>query len=110
LQELRLVERRVPATVKPALCSKSRQGRYHLCDPYFRFLAPYQDALAFDPEPALAAVRDGLRAFVGQTVFEELSREWVQAQGRQGKLPLNPSVVGSHWSRRTQVDVVAIDW
>ena len=114
LQELRLVERRVPATVKPALRSKSRQGRYHLCDPYFRFyfrfLAPYQDALAFDPEPALAAVRDGLRAFVGQTVFEELSREWVKAQGRQGKLPLKPSVVGSLWSRRTQVDVVAVDW
>lgn len=37
LQELRLVERQVPATVPPALRHRSKQGRYHLTDPFHRF-------------------------------------------------------------------------
>ena len=37
LQELRLVERRLPATLKPAERARSRMGRYHLSDAYFRF-------------------------------------------------------------------------
>jgi AAA+ ATPase superfamily predicted ATPase len=49
LQELRLVERRIPVTVESAMRRKSRQGRYHLSDPYFRFyfrfLDPHHDVL-----------------------------------------------------------------
>ena len=37
LQELRLVERRLPVTVPPAQRRRARQGRYHLSNPYFRF-------------------------------------------------------------------------
>jgi AAA+ ATPase superfamily predicted ATPase len=51
LQELRLVERRLPATVPPAEQQRSRQGRYHLSVPffrfYFRFIAPVQDDLNY---------------------------------------------------------------
>jgi DNA-binding transcriptional ArsR family regulator len=114
LQELRLVERRLPVTIAPARRRRARSGRYHLSDPYFRFyfrfLAPDQDELTYHPDRVLPRIRDGLRAFVGVTAFEELSRQWVAEQGRAGKLPLAVQEVGSHWSRKVQVDVVAIDW
>ncbi len=114
LRELRLVERRLPVTVHPSKRRRSRSGRYHLLDPYFRFyfrfLAPHQDDLTYRPELVLPPIREGLRAFVGMTAFEELSRQWVLEQGRAGALPFEVREVGSHWSRRVQVDVVAVNW
>lgn len=114
LQELRLVERRLPVTVPPAEQRKSRQGRYHLSDPffrfYFRFIAPYQDDLNYRPEVVVPAIQQGLCAFIGQTAFEELARQWVRQQGRLGILAFTPTAVGSHWSRSVQVDVVAVNW
>jgi hypothetical protein len=89
-------------------------GRYHLSDPffrfYFRFIAPLQEDVNYDPEPIIASVQSGLRAFVGQTAWEDLARAWVRAAGRSGVLGWRPAVIGSHWSRTTQVDVVAISW
>ena len=114
LGELRLVERRLPVTIPPARRRRARTGRYHLCDSYFRFyfrfIAPNQDELAYRPDTVLPSMREGLRAFVGMTAFEELSRQWVTEQGRAGKLPLAVQEVGSHWSRAVQVDVVAVNW
>jgi AAA+ ATPase superfamily predicted ATPase len=114
LQELYLVERRLPVTIPMSGLHKSRLGRYHLSDPYFRFyfrfLAPFHDTLTYDPDRVLAQVKDGLRAFVGQTAFEEIARAWVMHQGRAGQLPFEPEVVGSHWSASVQTDVVAINW
>jgi len=114
LRELRMVERRLPITIPPARRRSSRSGRYHLLDPYFRFyfrfLAPHQDDLAYRPELVLPRIREGLRAFVGMTAFEELSRQWVLDQGRAEALPFEIREVGSHWSRRVQVDVVAVNW
>jgi hypothetical protein len=75
-----------------------------------RFIAPDQDELAYRPELLLPRIREGLRAFVGLSAFEELSRQWVTEQGRAGKLPLAIQEVGSHWSRSVQVDVVAVNW
>lgn len=77
---------------------------------YFSFLAPHQDALAFEPDWVMRQIQQGLRAFVGQTAFEELARQWVTQQGRAGRLGFRPEVVGSHWSRAVQVDVAAINW
>jgi uncharacterized protein len=37
LQDLKLIERRLPATVASAERLRSRKGRYHLRDAYFRF-------------------------------------------------------------------------
>jgi hypothetical protein len=114
LQELRLVERRLPATIPPAQQQRSRQGRYHLSDPffrfYFRFIAPLQDDLNYQPELVLPSIQQGLRAFVGQTAWEELARAWVRWAASAGVLAWQPQVIGSHWSRQVQVDVVAIDW
>lgn len=114
LQELRLVERRLPVTIPPAKRRRARSGRYHLCDPYFRFyfrfLAPHQDDLAYHPERVLPRIREGLRAFVGVTAFEALCRQWVAEQGRAGRLRVTVDEVGSHWSRAVQVDVVGVNW
>lgn len=113
LQELKMVERRLPATVPQAEQRTSRKGRYHLRDAYFRFyfrfLAPYHDRLARAPQEALQLIQANLRAFVGQTAFEELCRQWVTERGAVGALPLAPTVVGSHWGRHVQVDVVALN-
>jgi AAA+ ATPase superfamily predicted ATPase len=114
LQDLRLVERRVPVTVPPALQHRSKQGRYHLTDPfhrfYFRFLRPREAEIAYQPDSVLAEIQAGLRAFVGQTAWEELARTWVFRQGMHGTLSFKPEAIGSHWSRAVQADVVAVSW
>jgi AAA+ ATPase superfamily predicted ATPase len=114
LQDLRLVERRVPATVPPALQHRSKQGRYHLTDPfhrfYFRFLRPREAEIAYQPDSVLTEIQAGLRAFVGQTAWEELSRTWVFRQSMHGALSFKPQTIGSHWSRSVQADVVAVSW
>jgi len=114
LQELRLIRRHLPATLTVAQQRKSRQGRYHLNDSYlrfyFRFLAPHLDALAFTPDRVLSHIQKELRAFVGQTTFEELAQAWVAERGRLGYLPFTPQAIGQHWSRQVQIDVVAVNW
>jgi AAA+ ATPase superfamily predicted ATPase len=114
LQELHLVERRLPATVPPAKRRISRLGRYHIVDPflhfYFSFVAPRRDELGYRPEPVLTAIQEQLRSFVGQTAFEALARAWVDWAGQTGRLSFEAEQIGSFWSRKTQVDVVAINW
>ena len=114
LQELRLVERRLPATVHPRLRARSRSGRYHLSDAYFRFyfrfLAPHLDNPPVKPDQVLVTVRANLRAFVGATAFEDLARQWVLRQAENRQLTFQPEAIGSHWSSRVQVDVVALNW
>lgn len=114
LLELRLVERRIPATVALAQRSVSKLSRYYLADPYLRFYYRFID-------PNLHLIEQGLtrrlwekmssnfRAFVAET-FEELCRTWVLARARADRLPFAPDVVGSHWAPDAQVDVVAINW
>ncbi len=116
LQELRLVERRLPATLTLTEQRRSRMGRYHLSDPflrfYFRFLAPAAagGVLSYRPERVLPGIQSGLRAFVGGTAWEELARQWVDAPGSADQIGFQPQSVGSHWSRKVQVDVVAVNW
>jgi len=114
LKELRLVERRLPVTQTKAKQVRSRSGRYHLGDPYFRFyfqfLEPFVSTSPLDPDQVIEAIRRNLRAFVGATAFEQLARSWVQVQGKAGMLPFRPDHIGSHWSSRVQVDVVALNW
>lgn len=112
LQELQLVERRLPVTLTLAEQRKSRQGRYHLADPYFRFyfrfLAPHQHALVQQRETE-THIQQELRAFVGLG-FEELARQWVAQQAARNALPFQPTAIGAHWSQQVQIDVVAINW
>jgi AAA+ ATPase superfamily predicted ATPase len=114
LQELRFIERRLPATVPPAKLRVSRMGRYHFADAflrfYFRFVAPQRADVGYNRETVLDGIRDHLRAFVGGTAYEELCRSWVMQASASQQLPFKAQVIGSHWSREAQVDVVAVSW
>lgn len=114
LQELRFIERRLPVTVPPAKRVKSRQGRYHLADPflrfYYRFIAPDRAEVGYKPEVAFGNIQEHLRGYVGGTAFEELCRLWVMHASAAKRLPFPVQDVGSHWSRHVQVDVVALNW
>ena len=114
LQELQLVERRLPVTVHTSVRARSRSGRYHLSDPYFRFyfrfLAPHLDNPPVKPDQVLVAIRANLRSFVGATAFEDLARQWIMKQSENNQLPFQPEAIGSYWNRRVQVDVVALNW
>lgn len=114
LQELHLVERRLPATVHSSVRAKSRSGRYHLSDPYFRFyfrfLAPHLDNPPVKPDQVLITVRADLRSFIGATAFEDLARQWISKQAETGILDFQPQAIGSYWDRKVQVDVVALNW
>jgi AAA+ ATPase superfamily predicted ATPase len=110
LTEAGFVERRVPVTTT----GLSREGRYHITDPYlrfyFRFLAGRQEQLAFGiQEQALAEISRHMIDFIGKYTWEEICREWVLRAGAAGILPYLPDTVGSAWNSRAQVDVVGIN-
>ncbi len=115
LEKLRLIERRLPATIPPERRQTSRTSRYHLADPYlrfyFRFIAPNLNLVEQELTGVLwERIGEQFRAFVGMTAFEELCREWTLVQARAGKLAFPPEIVGSHWAKDAQVDVVAVNW
>jgi uncharacterized protein len=114
LQDLKLIERRLPATVASVERLRSRKGRYHLRDPYFRFyfrfMAPAHEQAGLSRDQIWSRIQQDLRAFIGQTAFEDLARAWVLAQGQANRLPFAPELIGSHWSRHVQADVVAVNW
>jgi uncharacterized protein len=115
LRELGIIRREAPVTVRPLDQPASRLSRYILADHYlrfyFRFIWPRQDMLAqrlYDP--LWTEIGEQLHAFIGQTAFATLCREWILAQARLGQLPFTPEQVGSHWGKGVQVDVAAINW
>jgi AAA+ ATPase superfamily predicted ATPase len=113
LQDLRLVERETPATIRED--QRTTQGRYYLRDAYhrfyFRFIAPHERLLEQKLIPRLwEIIHQQMRAFVGMTAFEELCRAWVLRQALERKFPFLPDRVGSYWAKDAQVDVVAIRW
>lgn len=115
LQKLGLIDRRLSVTIPPKQRPTSRESRYYLVDPYlcfyFRFIAPNLGLVEQELTSLVwQRIEEGIRGFVGETAFEELSREWTLAQARAGRLPFPPEEVGSHWSADAQVDVVAINW
>ena len=110
LQELHLVERRVPVTEPRP--EKSRRGIYRLRDPFlrfwFRFVAPHFSVLeGGHTDPVARFVAENLTSFIG-IVFEDLCREWVMEQGVMGRLPLVPERIGAWWARDEEIDVVAV--
>jgi len=115
LEKLRLIQRRLPATIPPERRQTSRASRYHLADPYlrfyFRFIAPNLNLVEQELTGLLwERMAEQFRAFVGLTAFEDLCREWTLVQARAGKLGFPPEIVGSHWAKDAQVDVVALNW
>ena len=115
LVDLRLVERRIRASVPPQRYSVARHARYYLADPFLRFfyriVEPNRIYLArHNYDPILRNFSEQLRPFVAAE-FEELCRVWTETQGAAGKLPMTPEIVGSDWKgAQFQADVVAVDW
>jgi AAA+ ATPase superfamily predicted ATPase len=115
LLALGLVARRIPATVPPDKRRHSKRGRYYLRDPYlrfyFRFIEPNLEMIEFGQADLLwQRIGEQFRAFIGLTAWEELCREWLLLQANAGLLPFPVELVGSHWAKDAQIDVVAINW
>ncbi len=114
LEDVRLVEKRIRATIKPDEHSQARYARYHLADPflqfYYRFVEPNRTLIALELYDELEIIfREQLRGFVGYA-FEALCKQWTIIQARNGLLPFSPEFIGSDWSAAHQADVVAIHW
>lgn len=110
LQDLYLVERRVPVTERQP--DKSRRGIYRLRDPFltfwFRFVAPHFSTLeAGYTAPTARVVADELNQFIGP-VFENLCREWVTEHAGRGHLPFLPERIGAWWNNEEEIDLVAM--
>jgi uncharacterized protein len=113
LQELHIVERRVPATVPRD--QRTTLGRYYLEDNYlrfyFRFVHPNLDLLELGLLDELwETIEEGLPAFVEQYTFRDLCAEWIRTQARIGNLPFRPQQVGEYWAADAEIDVVAVSW
>ncbi len=115
LRDLRLVDRSISALVKPSRRKEAKNSRWMLTDPYlrfhYRFIAPALEEDVFDETALTQQVWSNLRSFVGKTAFEDLCRDWVRQAGLRGDvLPMRPAIIGRHWSRAVEADVVAINW
>jgi len=111
LQNLRLVERRVPITEFAE--HKSRKGIYRICDPFVRFWMRfvYQESSALemgDRQEVLERIKVGWSDFVAP-VFEEVCRQSLTGPALASSLPFRPWRVGSWWGPKGEVDVVALD-
>jgi AAA+ ATPase superfamily predicted ATPase len=84
LESLRLIERRLAATIPFERRRTSRNSRYHLSDPYlrfyFRFIQPNLGLVEQELTNVLwQRIAEQFRAFVGLTAFEDLCREWTRS-------------------------------
>lgn len=109
LEELGLIERKVPATEKRA--KKSKQGIYLLRDQYlrfwFRFVYPNRSSIE---RGRIDRVREQLEQQIDQfvgPVFEWICQEYLWRPEAHPKLDFVPDQVGSWWSRLEEIDVVA---
>ncbi|MBX7234182.1 MAG: ATP-binding protein [Caldilineales bacterium] len=111
LRELGLIDRMAPITDTDAL--SSRQGRYHLNDPFFRFWFrfAYRERVHLE-QGETGTVRllidDQLDALAGRA-FEDICRSRVLDLSAANRIPFRPRRVGMWWDSQTQIDVAALD-
>lgn len=111
LQQMRLVERHVPATERQP--EKSKKGIYRITDPFlrfwFRYVHPNRGSLEIGLVDAVLQqrIQPTFEQYMGYA-FEEAAREHVAYLDQQNTLPLLPERVGSWWDRQAEVDVVAV--
>lgn len=78
---------------------------------YFRFIQPNLELIEEELKGTLwEIISDQIRSFVGLTAFEDLCREWTLIQARARRLPFSTEIIGTHWGKGVQIDVVAISW
>lgn len=97
LEELTLVRR-----VRPAVLRKARQVRYEVSDNLFcfsyRFRGRYETAIqaGLSDEVARRIVTSELSTYMGH-VFEDVCRQWLLREVREGRLDVLPLEVGRWW-------------
>lgn len=97
LEELTLVRR-----VRPAVLRKARQVRYEVLDNLFcfsyRFRGRYETAIqaGLSGEVARRIVVNEFSTYMGH-VFEEVCRQWLLREVREGRLNMLPLEVGRWW-------------
>jgi len=110
LQNLRIVERRIPITEEKP--HKSRKGIYKLKDNffrfYFRFIYPYKGYIEAGNTDLLLndIIRPSMRQFLGP-IFEDVCHELLIRLNREGRLPFRFDRIGFWWERNEEVDIVA---
>ncbi len=111
LQQLHLVERRVPVTKTQP--QKSRQGIYRLRDPYLRFWFRYVHPNHSQLERGGAQiildnlVLPQIDQFTG-LAFEEICLQFLWAAGLSGKLPFIPLNIGGWWNANEEIDLIVL--
>lgn len=109
LRDLGLLERTVPITdADPA---HSRQGRYRILDPFFRFWFRfvYRERVHLergDTAIVRQTVNEQVDVLAGWA-FEEICRAYVWELGAAGRIAFQPHQVGMWWDAQAQIDVAA---
>ena len=113
LQQMRIVERVVPATESQP--EKSKKGLYHITDPFlrfwFRYVQPHRGSLEIGLAAAILNQRiiPTFDQYVGVS-FEEAAREYIARVARKGDLPFLPERIGLWWDREVEIDVLAVSY
>jgi len=111
LQQLHLVERRVPVTESQP--HKSRRGVYRLKDHYLRFWFRYVHPNRSQLERGAARlilenqVLPQLDSFTG-LAFEDICAQFLWENGLRGNLPFVPIRIGNWWKADEEIDLVVI--
>jgi uncharacterized protein len=110
LRDTGFVERQVPATES----ERSRRGRYFITDPYlrfyYRFMATAQSQMALGvDQQMLRKIAAEMPAFIEETTWRELCREWVLRASAASELPVEVEAVGGDWKRNQSIDVVGLN-
>jgi uncharacterized protein len=111
LQQMRIVQRLVPATESRP--EKSKKGVYHITVPFlrfwFRYVHPHKGSLDLGLADAILDQRliPTFDQYVGFG-FEEAAREHLARLARRGELAFLPERIGRWWDREGEIDVLAV--
>lgn len=109
LRDTGFVERRIPVTDT----EKSRRGHYHITDPYlrfyYRFLATQTSVALGQSHQALKEISEEMGPFIERYTWRDLCQEWLVTASAQGAMGATFDRVGSAWTTKYFIDLVAID-
>jgi len=107
LQNLQLIERKIPITEKNP--EKSRKGIYCLKDNYFKFWFKFvfenTEYIEQNKQEKLIEekIKPELPAFIGQA-YEEIALDWLKEQKQ-----FDNYLFGRWWDKRNEIDIIGID-
>lgn len=112
LQQLKLINRKVPAT--ETVPEKSKRGLYQINDHFlrfwFRYVLPNQSAIELGMSTAVLnqKIKPDFNHFVSSS-FEEAAIDFIAQQANEGLLPFLPERIGGWWNNQSEIDLVAIN-